>query len=180
MREGAKVSHWFRRLVRDAREFRAFRRRRLEAIDIRHAFAGGAIDAVRVFSDGTVSVEGWSTNLAAFGNRLRLEHEGRQSAPTHVFRTRRPDVDRAIGNDGLMGAVCEFITDEPGEAVLAIADGPRITLRLPHGAATHYGPLRSCDRVLGRQEIYASGPRHQSSQRRPWRWRDSCRPRCLT
>ena len=153
-----KGSLWLRRLLRDARDFRALRRRRLEAIEVRFAFAGGAIDGVRVFSDGTISVEGWSTNLTAFGERLRLERDGRQLGPTHVFRTRRPDVEHAIGNKGLFGAVGEFITDDPGEAVLSIADGPRIVVRLPHGAATHYATLRNSDRVLGRQEIYASGP----------------------
>lgn len=149
---------WLTRLAKDVREFAAFRRRRVATSPVRWAFDGGAIDAVRVSADGTVSVEGWSTDLAGFGNRLRLEQGGRQVNPTHVFRVRRPDVEQALGTSGFLGVVAEFITDEPGGAALEIADGPRVALDLPHGAATHYAPLRNTEQVFKRHEIYGSGP----------------------
>lgn len=124
-------------------------------------------DCVSIDPSGCVQVVGWSTDRAALGSPPDLSIFDVRVPLNNAFRISRPDVMEATGSDNLLlGVVFEYLFDteaHPGK-------GPtRVLLR--HGGRTvfeadtvvhfmrpHYANLLNEGRVLGREQIYGSGP----------------------
>lgn len=123
--------------------------------------AGGHLDEL-IVRDGVVAALGWGPDLAAFERALTLRLGDREAhLPTHAFRVPRPDVERVFPKAaGFSGAVAEWIL-EPHAACSAtlLVDGrPIHAFRLPALSDTPFGHLHTLPDIVGRDQIYGSGP----------------------
>jgi 2-polyprenyl-3-methyl-5-hydroxy-6-metoxy-1,4-benzoquinol methylase len=138
------------------------RQRQRSVIPIHRPIATGVVDCVRVHLDGTVSAEGWATDLQALREALRLRIGSKVVGPDHAFRVSRPDVEVLHPQaDGFLGAVVEWIL-QPDEvarpAALLAGDTEPVPFTVPPLAETAYAGFRTEPAVLGRDRIYGSGP----------------------
>lgn len=142
------------------RRYRDHRRRRAPMrLDL--PLAGGRLDEL-IVRDGVVAALGWGPDLNTFERTLTLEVGDREARPpTHAFRVPRPDVERVFPRDaGFSGAVVEWIL-EPHAACGAslLVDGqPAHAFRLPALPDTPFGHLHTLTDIVGRDQIYGSGP----------------------
>ncbi|HTM31324.1 MAG TPA: class I SAM-dependent methyltransferase [Vicinamibacterales bacterium] len=153
------VKRRFRRWLGPIREYRAFRRRRSpRRLDIR--VPGGAIEAIEIGSGGLLTVEGWSADLAAFEQALRLQCDGEARPPANVFRVPRTDLRAAHASSVFPGAVAEWALDpraSAATAVLLVGGREALTLTLPPMTAPPYGILHTHSTILKRQDVYCVG-----------------------